>query len=166
MSDYQSIEQKLGEFKKKFYLNELLRGGIFFVVIGVLYFLLTAWVEEVFWLSGTMRVVVFWLFVLVELALWFYWIWPALGVLLGSKKPMSHQQAARLIGTQIPEVGDRLINTLDLLASKSVGAIVLFAYKLANQKLAIFTPPSCAFLYQNAASYPSLSTPSPIQLCK
>ena len=138
MSDYQAIEQKLGEFKKKFYLNELLRGGIFFVVIGVLYFLLTAWVEEVFWLSGTMRAVVFWLFVLVELALWFYWIWPALGVMLGSKKPMSHQQAARLIGTQIPEVGDRLINTLDLLDQKQDTDLILASIAQKSKSLSPF----------------------------
>lgn len=125
MSDFQAIEQKLSEFKKKFYLSALLRGGIFFVALGVVYFLLTAWIEELLWLSSAMRALVFWFFVAGELALWFYWIWPALSVLIGIKQPMSHQEAAQIIGTQIPEVGDRLTNTLDLLNQKQETELVL-----------------------------------------
>ena len=138
MSDFQAIEQKLSEFKKKFYLSALLRGGIFFLAIGVVYFLLTAWVEDLFWMSKALRAVVFWLFILVELGLWFYWIWPALGVLMGIKQPMSHQEAARIIGTQIPEVGDRLTNTLDLIKQKQDAELVLASIAQKSKTLSPF----------------------------
>ena len=95
MSDFQVIEQKLSEFKKKFYLSALLRGGILFLAIGALYFLLTAWIEELLWLSKPLRALMFWVFVLVEVGLWFYWIWPALSVLIGIKAPMSDNEAAQ-----------------------------------------------------------------------
>ena len=138
MSDFQVIEKKLREFKKKFYLNKLLRGGIFFLAIGALYFLLTAWVEELFWLPKPLRAVVFWAFVLVEVGLWFYWIWPALGVLIGLKTPMSNQEAARIIGTQIPEVGDRLTNTLDLLKQAQDTELVLASIAQKSKTLSPF----------------------------
>ena len=138
MSDFQVIEQKLSEFKKKFYLNNLLRGGILFLAMGAVYFLLTAWIEELFWMSKAMRALVFWLFILVEVGLWIYWIWPALGVLIGVKKPMSNQKAAQIIGAQIPEVGDRLTNTLDLLNQKKDTELILASIAQKSKALKPF----------------------------
>ena len=138
MSDFQVIEQKLSEFKKKFYLSDLLRGGIFFLAIGALYFLLTAWVEELLWLPKPLRALMFWVFVLVEVGLWFYWIWPALSVLFGIKAPMSNQEAAQIIGTQIPEVGDRLTNTLDLLKQAQDTELVLASIAQKSKTLSPF----------------------------
>ncbi len=138
MSDFQAIEQKLGEFKKKFYLNDLLRGGILFLATGAVYFLLTAWIEELFWMSKALRALVFWLFILVEIGLWFYWIWPALGVLVGLKRPMSHQKAAQIIGAQIPEVGDRLTNTLDLINQKQDTELILASIAQKSKSLTPF----------------------------
>ena len=150
MSDFQAIEQKLSEFKKKFYLSDLLRGSILFLAIGAGYFLLTAWIEELFWLSKPLRALVFWLFVLVELGLWFYWIWPALSVLIGVKQPMSHQEAARIIGTQIPGVGDRLTNTLDLLNQKQDAELVLASIAQKSQSLSPFYFGGAIDLKENA----------------
>mgnify|MGYP000558875806 CR=1 FL=1 len=42
--------QKLEDFIRKFYTNELLRGTIFFVGIGLLYFIFTLFVEYFLWL--------------------------------------------------------------------------------------------------------------------
>jgi len=138
VSDFQVIEQKLSEFKKKFYLSALLRGGILFLALGVVYFLLTAWIEELLWLSKPLRALMFWVFVLVEVGLWFYWIWPALSVLIGIKAPMSDKKAAQIIGTQIPEVGDRLTNTLDLLKQAQDTELVLASIEQKSKTLSPF----------------------------
>lgn len=159
MNDFQVIEQKLGEFKKKFYLSRLLRGAILFLAIGAVYLLLTAWIEEVLWLSKSARAIVFWFFILVELGFWFYWIWPALGVLIGVKKPMSHQEAAVIIGTEIPEVGDRLTNTLDLLSQKQETELVLASIAQKSTTLSPFYFGGAINLRDNAKYLPWMMLP-------
>ena len=63
------IFDKLEQFIKKFYTNELLRGTIFFVGIGLFYFLFTLFVEYFLWLKPTARTILFWTFIAVELFL-------------------------------------------------------------------------------------------------
>lgn len=138
VGEVQVIEQKLGEFKKKFYLSALLRGAVFFVAIGAVYFMATAWVEELLWLPKSGRTILFWAFIIVELGLWFYWIWPSLSVLAGLKAPMSHQEAARIIGLQIPEIGDRLTNTLELLNQSQETELVLASIDQKSKSLSPF----------------------------
>ena len=66
MDSFKNLKGKLESFIRKYYLNELLKGLIFFVAIGLLYFLLVLFVEYLFWLSPGGRTVLFWAFVLVE----------------------------------------------------------------------------------------------------
>ena len=69
MNRFEKIERKLEGFIKKYYTNELLKGVILFFAFGVLYFLLTLLIEYFFWLSPAGRTVLFWVFILVEIAL-------------------------------------------------------------------------------------------------
>ncbi|PTM11874.1 MAG: hypothetical protein DA407_00420, partial [Bacteroidetes bacterium] len=62
MNNFEAIQQKLEAFIKKYYTNELIRGVILFAAIGLLYFLLTLFIEYVLWLNPTARTVLFWLF--------------------------------------------------------------------------------------------------------
>ena len=66
MEQSKFIYQKLELFIKKFYTNELIRGMIFFVGLGLLYFLFTLFVEYFLWLKPMGRTVLFWTFIGVE----------------------------------------------------------------------------------------------------
>ncbi len=55
MDNFEILKKKLEAFIRKFYLNELLKGLIFFVAIGLLYFLLTLFIEYLLWLNPTGR---------------------------------------------------------------------------------------------------------------
>jgi len=68
------IYQKLELFIKKFYTNELIKGSIFFVGLGLFYFLFTLFVEYFLWLKPVGRTFLFWLFIGVELFLLFRFI--------------------------------------------------------------------------------------------
>jgi hypothetical protein len=59
MSTFKIIQQKLEQFIKKYYTNELIKGAILFFAIGLLYFLLTLLVEYFLWLSQLGRTVLF-----------------------------------------------------------------------------------------------------------
>ncbi|MCB0426162.1 MAG: hypothetical protein KDD16_02470, partial [Mangrovimonas sp.] len=61
MTNFQTIQTKLEQFIKRFYINELLKGVILFFAFGLLYFLLTLFVEYVLWLGTTARSILFWL---------------------------------------------------------------------------------------------------------
>ena len=68
------IYQKLEAFIKKFYLNELLRGLIFFFGLGLLYLLFTAFIEYFLWLPPFGRTFLFVAFISVQVFLLFRFI--------------------------------------------------------------------------------------------
>ena len=108
------IYSKLEQFIKKFYTNELLRGTIFFVGLGLLYFLFTLFVEYFLWLKPTARTILFWTFIAVELFLLLRFILFPIFKLLKLKKGIDFNDASKIIGNHFSEVGDKLTNFLQL----------------------------------------------------
>ena len=56
------IYDKLESFIKKYYTNELIKGSLLFIAIGLLYFIFTFLIEYVFWFSTSGRSILFWSF--------------------------------------------------------------------------------------------------------
>jgi hypothetical protein len=113
-----SIYLKLEDFIKKFYTNELIRGIIFFIGFGLLYFLFTLFVEYFLWLKPIGRTFLFWTFVLVELFLLFRFILFPLFKLFRLQKGMDYKEASKIIGNHFSEVNDKLTNFLQLSENK------------------------------------------------
>ncbi len=114
MSNYSQIHEKLKRFIRKFYVNEIIRGSILFLALGLLYFLFTLFLEHSLWLGITGRTVLFWLFVLTELALLLRFVALPLLKLFGLKKGISDQEASMIIGRHFKEVEDKLLNIIQL----------------------------------------------------
>lgn len=114
MSNFDRIIQKLEQFIKKYYSNELIKGCILFVAIGLLYFLFTLLVEHYLWLSQTGRTILFWAFIIFELALFIRFIAFPLFKLLKLQKGLELHEASKIIGNHFPEVNDKLLNVLQL----------------------------------------------------
>mgnify|MGYP003650719211 CR=1 FL=1 len=114
MSTIDKIEAKLEAFISRYYLNQLLRGFIFFVAIGLSYLLLSLLIEYFLWLKPLGRAVLFWSFIVVELALLIKFIFIPLARLLKLAKGINLRDASKMIGTHFPEVSDKLTNTLQL----------------------------------------------------
>ncbi|PQJ31493.1 hypothetical protein BST92_05940 [Nonlabens arenilitoris] len=114
MNNFQIIEHKLKLFIKKYYTNEIIRGIILFLAIGLLYFLFTAVIEHFLWLSSTGRTILFGLFVLVQATLLFKFIGIPLARLFKLFSGIDFRDASNMIGTHFPEVSDKLINVLQL----------------------------------------------------
>jgi hypothetical protein len=108
------IYSKLEQFIKKFYTNELLRGTIFFVGIGLIYFLFTLFVEYFLWLKPTARTILFWTFIVVELFLLLRFILFPIFKLFKLQKGINYDDASKIIGNHFNEVGDKLTNFLQL----------------------------------------------------
>lgn len=114
MSNFQNIQDKLEQFIKKYYTNALIKGGILFFAIGLLYFLVTLLIEYLLWLNPVARTILFWVFIAVELTLFVRFIAFPLAKLFKLQKGINYEEASKIIGSHFPEVNDKLLNVLQL----------------------------------------------------
>lgn len=109
-----TIEEKLGQFYKKYYINKLIKGSILFLVLGVLIIFSMVYIEYFLWLNPLRRTILFALFIVLEAFLLFRFIITSLLKLIGIQKGITFQQASEIIGDHFPEVQDKLLNILQL----------------------------------------------------
>ncbi len=114
MNKFKTIQDKLEGFVRKYYTNELIKGVILFLAIGLLYFICTLLVEYVLWLNSTLRTLLFWLFISVEIALIVRFIYMPIAKLFKLQDGINYEDASIIIGKHFPEVSDRLLNVLQL----------------------------------------------------
>ncbi|TGD58640.1 DUF4175 family protein [Flavobacterium humi] len=114
MENSKLIFQKLEGFIRKFYTNELLRGSIFFVGLGLIYLLATSFIEYFLWLKPIGRTFLFWLFLIVEIFLLVRFIAFPLFKLFKLQKGIGFNEASKIIGNHFSEVNDKLTNFLQL----------------------------------------------------
>lgn len=119
------IYQKLEAFIRKYYTNELIRGGLFFVGLGLLYFLFTLSVEYFLWLKPGARTFLFWAFIGVELFLLTRFILFPIFRLLKLQKGIGYAEASGIIGNHFHEVSDKLTNFLQLSGNGSQSELLL-----------------------------------------
>ncbi len=114
LTKFKHIEQKLNAFIKKYYTNELIKGLILFFSFGLLYFIFTLFLEYFLWLKPVARTILFWSFILIELALLTKFIVFPLIKLIGLQKGISYTDASKIIGKHFNEVDDKLLNVIQL----------------------------------------------------
>lgn len=119
------IYQKLEAFIKKFYTNELIKGVLFFVGLGLLYLLFTLVIEYFLWLKPAGRTFLFWTFIAVELFLLVRFIVFPLSQLFKLKKGINYTDASVIIGNHFTEVSDKLTNFLQLANDKDQSELLL-----------------------------------------
>ncbi|WP_353083403.1 hypothetical protein [Flavobacterium sp.] len=125
MENSNNIYLKLEQFIKKYYTNELLRGSIFFIGIGLLYFLITLSIEYFFWLKPNSRTLLFWTFIAVELFLLLRFILFPISKLFKLQNGINYDDASKIIGNHFSEVGDKLTNFLQLSQDSNTSELLL-----------------------------------------
>ena len=135
MNNFQHIQVKLQQFVKKFYINEFIKGLILFCAFGLLYFILTLFIEYFLWLNPMARTVLFWVFILVELILFTKFIVVTLFKLVGLRKGISLEEASRLIGKHFSEVDDKLLNVLQLNRNSDSSELLLASIEQKSKTL-------------------------------
>ena len=108
------IYQKLESFIRKYYTNELIKGILFFVGLGLLYLIVTLFIEYFLWLKPTGRTILFWTIIIVEILLVIRYILFPVFQLFKIKKGIDYNQASVIIGNHFGEVSDKLTNFLQL----------------------------------------------------
>lgn len=110
----EDLKHKLDGFIRKYYTSKLLRGSMYSIGLGLIYFLLISFSEYYGHFSGNTRLG---LLILLIIGLVFilskYILSPLMGLVrLG--KHLSYEEAGRLIGKHFPDIDDKIVNTLEL----------------------------------------------------
>lgn len=129
------IYDKLEAFIKKYYANELLKGLIFFIGLGLLYLLFTLFVEYFLWLKPTGRTILFWAFIAVEVFLLFRFIMFPIFKLFKLQKGIDYEEASAIIGSHFSEVNDKLKNFLQLSNDSNQSELLLASIDQKAQTL-------------------------------
>ena len=129
------VYSKINSFNRRYYLNLLVRGVLLTLTILLIYFLVAALLEHLFWLNSLVRLSILILFFGIAsycvlrflsepLLFWF------------AKKGINEEQSARLIGKLLPSIKDKLLNLIQLTrANEST-----LAYASIQQKTIEFDP--------------------------
>jgi hypothetical protein len=112
--NYALLIEKLDDFIRKYYVNQLLRGALYSVAAILGLFILLNVLEYYLYFSTTTRKVLFYGFLGGSaFALW-QWIGRPLLHYYRLGSVISHEQAASIIGQHFAEVKDKLLNILQL----------------------------------------------------
>ena len=121
--EIKSIHDKLTSFKRKYYLNLFIKGGLLTLSFVLFYFLIAAIIEYNLWLGTWARFTIFFFFFgLVTYCIYRFLKKPIAWWLY--QKGLGQDDSARLIGSHFPSVGDRLLNLLQLSSAQSGSALL------------------------------------------
>jgi hypothetical protein len=112
--NYTVLIDKINTFTRKYYLNNLLR-GLIFLGAGLFSAYVVITLSEYFGnFNSFFRGVLFYGFILLNLALIGWLVIPSLLAYLKLGKTLTHDEAAEIIGKHFNDVNDKLLNTLQL----------------------------------------------------
>ena len=132
------IHEKIRSFQRKYYLNIFIRGLILTLSILIGYFLLASLLEHNLWLGQWSRLLIFLTFFAVAVFCAYKFLNQPFRWWL-AKRGLNDEEAAKLIGTSMPNVKDRLVNLIQLVRMDSSRDSGL-AYASIEQKTQEFEP--------------------------
>src|SRR5687768_457504 len=108
------LMHQLQEFKKKFYLNLLLRGSLFAIGMLLSIYIIYSLLEYVFYFPQAVRAILLFSFIGIIIYAFVRWIAMPVAALANLSKILSDEQAAIRVGSYYPEIKDKLLNAIQL----------------------------------------------------
>ncbi len=153
------IKKKLHKFLRKYFLNELYKGIALFIFFSFLYLSIIGIIEFFFWLSPSYKKVFFFSSWLVLFIFFIAFLWNPIANLIGLKKSLSNEKAARSIGKYFPEISDKLLNLLQLQNNKRTSELLLASIEQKATELKKFDFTKAVDFKQNKAYFSLLLIP-------
>ena len=110
-----NILEKTEKFIRSYYKNMILKGVIISITLLLTVFIIFDFIEYFGWLDKTVRTVIFYSYIIIFTGVFVYYIAVPLLKFLKIGKTLTKEEAAKIIGRHIASVGDKLINSLELL---------------------------------------------------
>ncbi len=114
MKNKQELFEKINAFIKKYYQNQLIKGGIYVISILLIFFLVFAILEYLSSFGVAGRTFLFWAYILITFLILARLVFLPVLYLLKIRSPLTYKDAAKIIGNHFPEVDDKLLNLLEL----------------------------------------------------
>ena len=114
MENYNTLIQKLDEFIRKYYKNQLIRGWLYSVAVGLVFFLSIALLEYFGHFGTTVRTVMFYSFLAVNSIIIYRLVALPLIHLNRMGKIISYEDASQIIGKHFSRLGKMRQYTLEL----------------------------------------------------
>lgn len=108
------IRAKLQQFRRKYHLNQLVRGSLVLAVLLSSALLAAVVFEGYLWFSPPVRTTLFWSVLLLGAGVAGWGVLVPLARLWRLAPTLSDEEAARLVGRHFPDVQDKLLNYLQL----------------------------------------------------
>src|SRR5687767_3306434 len=108
------VLQQLQAFKRKFYLNLLVKGLLISGALLLSCFLLYNLLEYFFYFPYYIRAFLFFSFIGLGLYAFVRWIFTPLTAFTNLKRLLTDEQAALRVGSYYPQIKDKLLNTIQL----------------------------------------------------
>lgn len=114
MNNYDWLISKIDAFTRKYYANQLLRGGLIFTIALLCYVLTISVGEYYLYFPTWLRWILLSLFIIAGLWALVRWVIIPLIKMARMGNIISHEEAAIIIGRHFPEISDKLLNILQL----------------------------------------------------
>jgi hypothetical protein len=141
MSQYGALDavlQHLQEFKRKYYLNLLIRGTLFSLGLLLSAFLIYNLLEYFFYFNYYIRAFLFFSFLALVLYVFVRWIVAPLSALINLRRLLSDEQAAAQVGQYYPEISDKLLNTIQLKDLGRNNELIAASIEQKSRQLSLF----------------------------
>ena len=113
-SKIQILNDKIREFLRKYYLNKLYKGIIFFVIVLLATFIAFSLFEYFSYSNTIIRSVLFFSFIALAVGIGIaYILIPALKI-GGLGKQLTNEEVAKIIGDHFEQIDDKLLNLFEL----------------------------------------------------
>jgi hypothetical protein len=132
---YQNLIEKLDEFIRKYYKNQLVRGFIYTIGLVLVFFISVTALEYYAHFSTGVRTALFYIFILASLFILVKYMVIPLSKLYKYGKVISYEEASAIIGKHFPNVQDKLLNVLQLQQQSSGYELSNTNYELLNASI-------------------------------
>ena len=134
-SNYDILIKKLNTFIREYYKNLIIRGFIYSALSMCAILILFVVVEHFSFFNGLIRSILFWSYCAATISIVVKYIASPTIKMLKLSPSLTHEAAAKIIGTHFKDVADKLTNILEL-KSVSSGSEALINASI-NQKITI-----------------------------
>ncbi|MBT8282217.1 MAG: hypothetical protein KJO86_00645 [Muriicola sp.] len=135
MKSYDNILQKLAVFVRKYYKTQMIKGGFLFLVLAILFWMVLLTLEYFLWMGSGFRTIVFITAIVATAFLFIKYLGIPLLFLFKLRKGLELRNAAEIIGNHFPQVGDRLLNLLELAEDKQRTELLLASIEQRSDEL-------------------------------
>lgn len=108
------LKDKIREFIRKYYLNKLFKGIVFFVIIMLGTYIAFSLFEYYSYSNRVVRTILFYSFLALSIANLIGYIVLPIFKIYGFGKQITNEQVAEIIGKHFNEIDDKLLNTFEL----------------------------------------------------